>query len=88
METNAKKLTYWQQHFKRCKARKLAKIRGPLPYMWQGSGSKSGSQKRVRAPLKIQLSSQYFVAHKKCSLTYQTYAAVTFFARASSCLEL
>ena len=51
METNAKKLTYWQQHFKRCKARKLAKIRGPLPYMWQGSGSKSGSQKRVRLGL-------------------------------------
>jgi formylglycine-generating enzyme required for sulfatase activity len=43
---------------------------------------------RNRAPLKIQISSQHFVAHKKCFLTYQLYAASPFFARASFCLEL
>ncbi len=40
------------------------------------------------APLKIQISSQHFIAHKKCFLTYQLYAALPFFARASFCLEL
>ena len=40
------------------------------------------------APLKIQISSQYFVAHKKCFLTDPSYAASTFFVSASSCLEL
>ena len=42
----------------------------------------------IRPPLKIQISSQYFVAHKKCFLTYQPYGAPTFFVPALSCLEL
>ncbi|MDP1559626.1 MAG: hypothetical protein Q8K59_05600 [Nitrosomonas sp.] len=54
----------------------------------------------LKAPLKIQfceqplcglpaypVSSQYGVAHKKFSLTYQPYAALKFFTRALSCLE-
>jgi len=41
-----------------------------------------------RASLKIQISSQYFVIHKKCLLTYQSYAASTFFAHAAFCLNL
>ena len=40
------------------------------------------------ALLKIQISSQHFVAHKKYFLTYQLYAALPFFARASFYLEL
>ncbi|MDP1950019.1 MAG: hypothetical protein Q8K59_02800, partial [Nitrosomonas sp.] len=53
------------------------------------------------APLKIHIfeqplcglpaypvSSPYFVAHKKCFLTYPSYAASIFFIRAWSCLEL
>jgi hypothetical protein len=35
-----------------------------------------------RAPLKIQISLQSVVAHKKSFLTYQLYAASTFFIRA------
>ena len=42
----------------------------------------------IRPPLKIQISSQYFVTHKKCFLTYQPYAASTFFVPALSCLKL
>ena len=42
----------------------------------------------LRPPLKIRISSQYFVAHKKCFLTYHPYAASTFFVPALSCLEL
>ena len=41
----------------------------------------------IRAPLKIQFSSQYGVTRKKLSLTYQLYAALKFFTRALSCLE-
>jgi len=43
--------------------------------------------KHLRAPLKIQFSSQYGVTLKKLSLTYQLYAALKFFTRALSCLE-
>ncbi len=38
----------------------------------------------LRAPLKIQTPSRYCVAHKKLLLTYHTYAASQFFARALS----
>jgi hypothetical protein len=39
-------------------------------------------------PLKIQISLQYSVDHKKLLLAYHIYAASQFFARALSCLEL
>ncbi|CAH1069396.1 hypothetical protein NTG1052_100002 [Candidatus Nitrotoga sp. 1052] len=40
---------------------------------WQGA---DGQPKDMRAPLKIQFSSQYGVTRKKLSLTYQLYAAL------------
>ena len=42
----------------------------------------------LRAPLKIHISSQHCIVYKKYFLTYQLYAASTFFIRAWSCLKL
>ena len=42
----------------------------------------------IRVPLKIHISLQYCVAHKKYFLTYQLYDASIFFVLALSCLEI